>query len=92
MIKETSKKQSWKIRFKQVLINIKKMKKQQTNFNWYFILLIDGIFQINAGYNFLGYPLESSGRVSSFFGKHDIIECSAYRYASELNICLTKMC
>ena len=38
MIKETSKKQSWKTRFKQVLVNIKKMKKQQTNFNWYFIL------------------------------------------------------
>jgi len=39
----------------------------------YFILLLDGIFQINAGYNFLGYPLESSGRVSSFFGKHLVL-------------------
>jgi O-antigen ligase len=39
----------------------------------YFLLLIDGIFQIKTGYNFIGFPLEESGRVSSFFGRHLIL-------------------
>ena len=39
----------------------------------YFILLIDAIFQINSGFNLFGYPLESSGRASSFFGRHLIL-------------------
>jgi O-antigen ligase len=39
----------------------------------YIILLIDAIFQINSGFNLFGYPLENSGRVSSFFGRHLIL-------------------
>ena len=39
----------------------------------YFILLIDVIFQINSGFNLFGYPLEISGRASSFFGRHLIL-------------------
>jgi O-antigen ligase len=39
----------------------------------YFLLLVDTIFQINAGYNFFGYTLEGSGRASSFFGRHLIL-------------------
>jgi O-antigen ligase len=36
-------------------------------------LLIDGIFQINTGYNLTGYSIDQSGRVSSFFGRHLIL-------------------
>jgi O-antigen ligase len=39
----------------------------------YIILLIDVILQINSGFNLLGYPLENSGRASSFFGRHLIL-------------------
>jgi len=39
----------------------------------YFILLVDGIFQINTGYNLTGYSIDPSGRVSSFFGRHLIL-------------------
>ena len=39
----------------------------------YIILLIDVIFQINSGFNLFGYPLEISGRASSFFGRHLIL-------------------
>jgi O-antigen ligase len=39
----------------------------------YLILLADGIYQLSYGYNILGYVLDSSGRVSSFFGKELIL-------------------
>lgn len=39
----------------------------------YFLLLVDGLFQIKTGYNSIGFPLEQSGRVSSFFGRHLIL-------------------
>jgi O-antigen ligase len=39
----------------------------------YIILLIDAIFQINSGFNLFGYPLDTSGRASSFFGRHLIL-------------------
>ena len=39
----------------------------------YIILFIDGIIQINSGSNLFGYPLEISGRASSFFGRHLIL-------------------
>jgi O-antigen ligase len=39
----------------------------------YIILLVDGIFQIKTGYNLMGHPIELSGRVSSFFGRHLIL-------------------
>jgi len=39
----------------------------------YIILLIDAIFQINSGFNLFGYPLDISGRASSFFGRHLIL-------------------
>jgi len=39
----------------------------------YIILLIDAIFQISSGFNLFGYPLEISGRASSFFGRHLIL-------------------
>lgn len=39
----------------------------------YIILFIDVIFQINFGFNIFGYPLEISGRASSFFGRHLIL-------------------
>jgi O-antigen ligase len=39
----------------------------------YFILLVDGILQTKTGFNLFGYQLDSSGRVSSFFGRHLIL-------------------
>jgi O-antigen ligase len=39
----------------------------------YLILLIDGIYQLSTGYNILGYVLDSSKRVSSFFDKELIL-------------------
>ena len=39
----------------------------------YTILLIDVIFQIQIGHNLFGYPTESSGRISSFFGSRLIL-------------------
>ena len=39
----------------------------------YAILLVDAIFQIQIGHNFFGYITESSGRISSFFGRHLIL-------------------
>jgi len=39
----------------------------------YFILLIDSIYQLSTGYNVFGYVLDSSLRVSSFFGKELIL-------------------
>lgn len=39
----------------------------------YSILLIDVIFQIQIGHNLFGYTTDSSGRISSFFGRHLIL-------------------
>ena len=39
----------------------------------YVVLLVDVIFQIQAGHNLFGYITESSGRISSFFGRHLIL-------------------
>lgn len=39
----------------------------------YIILLIDVIFQVNSGFNLFGYPLDISGRISSFFGRRLIL-------------------
>jgi len=39
----------------------------------YIILFIDGIFQLNTGYNLSGNALENSERVSSFFGRHLVL-------------------
>jgi hypothetical protein len=39
----------------------------------YFILLIDGILQLQSGFNLFGYEIDQSGRVSSFFGRKLIL-------------------
>jgi len=39
----------------------------------YIILLVDVIFQIQIGHNLFGYITETSGRISSFFGRHLIL-------------------
>jgi O-antigen ligase len=42
-------------------------------FFFYLLLFFDAIFQNSLGFNLLGYPLDESGRISSFFNKELIL-------------------